>query len=192
MSSERDKILAMVEEGTITPEEANELLEALADTEDQPQVAKPDFSWPDMPQRGQSWQQPFNLALFGSIFGSVLLLSTRKATGLLAVIRALVLWPLTIFAALAAIITYFSKDSPWLHVRVISDGKEEITVSVPFPAQAIQKALSLAREQATSADVREKIDAAAEILAEMDSGDLKDPVVIDINDEGDSVQIYLN
>jgi hypothetical protein len=192
MSSERDKILAMVEEGTITAEEANELLEALADTEDQEQAAEPTFYWPNMPQRGQSWQRPFNLALFGSILGGLLLLSTRKSTGLTAVIRALVLWPLTIFAALAAIITYFTKDSPWLHVRVISDGKEEITISVPFPAQALQKGLSLAREQATSPDVREKIDAAAEILSEMDTGDLKDPIVIDINDEGDSVQIYLN
>ena len=192
MSSERDKILAMVEEGTISAEEANELLEALADTDDQAQADGPTFSWPDMPRRGQSWQRPFNLALFGSLFGGLLLLSTRKSTGFMAVIRVLVLWPLTIFAALAAIITYFTKDSPWLHVRVISDGKEEITISVPFPAQALQKGLSLAREQATSAGVREKIDAAAEILAEMDTGDLKDPVVIDISDEGDSVQIYLN
>lgn len=192
MSSERDKILAMVEEGTISAEEANELLEAIAETENQAPAAAPDFSWPDMPQRGQSWQRPFNAALLGSIFGSFLLLGTRKSSGLVGFIHTFILWPLTIFAGLVAVITYFTKDSPWLHVRILSDGREEFTVSVPFPAQALMKALSVAREQAPNDEVREKIDAAAEILAEMDTGDLKDPVVIDISDEGDSVQVFLN
>ena len=192
MSNERDKILAMVEEGTISAEEANELLEAIEETRDQAPAATPDFNWPDMPRRGESWRRPFNLSLLGSIFGSILLLSTRKSTGFWGFMHRFILWPLTLTAVLIAIITYFTKDSPWLHVRIISDDKEEFTISLPFPASALQTALRIAREQAPNEDVREKIDAAAEILAEMDTGDLKDPVVIDISDEGDSVQVYLN
>jgi hypothetical protein len=191
MSSERDKILAMVEEGTISAEEANALLEAAEERNDQAPPG-PDISWPEMPQRGQSWQRPFNASLIGTIAGGILLFSTRKAEGMWGLFRLLILWPLTIAAGLVTLITYFSKDSPWIHVRVKTHNGEEFTISLPFPAQALMKALSVAREQASSEDVREKIDAAAEILTEMDTGDLKDPVVIDISDKGDSVQVYLN
>jgi hypothetical protein len=189
MSGEREKILAMVEEGRISAEEANELLEAL---EEDNGGQSPDFTWPDLPARGEAWRQPFNASLLGAISGVVVLLSTRNARGLLRLLRTLILWPVTIFAALAAAITYFSKDSPWLHVRVQSRNNPEFKISVPFPAPALNKALQVARSRAPNAEVQEKIDAAAEILAEMDSTDLKDPLVIDISDEGDSVQIYLN
>jgi hypothetical protein len=191
MSNERDKILAMVEEGSITAEEAEELLAALEESSDQAPPA-PDISWPDMPQRGQTWQRPFNASLIGVVSGGVLLLATRKAEGFWGLIRLLVLWPLTIAAGLIALVTYFSKDSPWVHLRVKTHDGKDFSVSLPFPAEGLQKALRFARDQATDDDVREKIDAAAEILAEMDTGDLKDPVVIDISDEGDSVQLFLN
>lgn len=189
MSGERDKILAMLEEGTISAAEANELLEALEEPQEQ-QTA--DFSWPDMPARGEAWQKPFNAALLGAITGGVLLLGTRNASGFMRFIHRFVLWPLTLFAALAAVITYFTKDSPWLHVRVQSDDNPEFKISMPFPAPALQKALDVARSRAPNADVQEKIDAAAEILAEMDAEDRKNPIVIDISDEGDNVQIWLN
>jgi hypothetical protein len=191
MSSERDKILAMVEEGTISAEEANELLEAVEQKENKTPQG-PDFSWPDMPQRGQAWQRPFNISLLGAVTGGLLLLITRKASGFWSFIRLFVLWPLTLTAALIALITYFTKDSPWIHLRVKTHDGQDFAVSLPFPAEGLQKALRFAREQATDENVREKIDAAAEILAEMDTGDLKDPVVIDISDEGDSVQVFLN
>ena len=191
MSNERDKILAMVEEGTITAEEANELLAAVEEGNDQAPPA-PDISWPGMPQRGQTWQRPFNASLMGAISGGVLLLATRKAEGFWGLIRLLVLWPLTLTAGLIALITYFTKDSPWLHLRVKTHDGKDFSVSLPFPAEGLQKALRFAHDQATDDDVREKIGAAAEILAEMDTGDLKDPVVIDISDEGDSVQLFLN
>ena len=195
MSDEREKILAMVEEGTISAEEANELLEAIEDTEETPVQQSDslvDFSWPEMPARGESWQRPFNLALFGTISGATLLLATRKSSGILRLIHTFIFWPLTIFAAIVAVVTFFSKDSPWLHVRVQSKDNPEFTISLPFPAEALQKALSVARSRAPNVDVQEKIDTAAEILAEMDTDDLKDPLVIDISDEGDSVQVYLN
>lgn len=192
MSDERDKILAMVEEGTISAEEANELLEALDESDGQESEAPADFSWPDMPQRGQAYQPAFNVALLGSMIGGFLLLITRKSSGFMGFIHRFIFWPFTVFAILSTIIAYLTKDSPWLHIRVQSEGNPEFKISLPFPADALNKALNVARTRAPNADVQEKIDAAAEILAEMDTSNLKDPLVINISDEGDSVQVYLN
>ena len=189
MNGEREKILAMLEEGTISAAEAHELLEAIEETDE---TEPKDFSWPQMPARGEAWQRPFNLALFGSILGAVLLLATRKTGGLLRFLRLVLLWPLTLFSAAAALITYFSKDSPWVHVRVRSKDGKDFTVSLPFPASALHKAMDVIREQVPDQETQEKLDAAAEILAEMNASDLKNPLIIDINDEGDSVQVYLN
>ena len=155
-------------------------------------MATADFSWPDMPQHGQSWRKPFNLALLGSIIGGMLLLITRKSSGFLGFLHKFILWPLTLTAVLSAVIAFFTKDSPWLHVRVQTEDSPDFSISLPFPAQALNKALNVARSRAPNADVQEKIDAAAEILAEMDTSNLKDPLVINISDEGDSVQVYLN
>ena len=107
-------------------------------------------------------------------------------------IHRFIFWPLTVFAILSTIIAYLTKDSPWLHIRVQSEGNPEFKISLPFPADALNKALNVARTRAPNADVQEKIDAAAEILTEMDTRNLKDPLVINISDEGDSVQVYLN
>ena len=189
MNGEREKILAMLEEGTISAAEAQELLEAIDVTAE---MEAKDFSWPEMPARGEAWQRPFNLALFGSILGAVLLLATRKTGGLLRFLRLVLLWPLTLFSAAAALITYFSKDSPWVHVRVRSKDGKDFTVSLPFPASALHKAMDVIREQVPDQETQEKLDAAAEILAEMNASDLKNPLIIDISDEGDSVQVYLN
>ncbi|MFN2123824.1 MAG: hypothetical protein ACK2UP_10025, partial [Candidatus Promineifilaceae bacterium] len=165
--------------------------QAVGEGESQP-AGGPDFSWPEKLQRERAWQRPFYLSLGGVVTGGVLLLGTRKASGFWGIVRLFVLWPLTLTAAIIALITYFSKESPWIHVRVKSRTGEEFSVSLPFPAEGLQKALRFARDQVEDEDVREKIDAAAEILAEMDTGDLKDPIVIDINDEGESVQVFLN
>jgi hypothetical protein len=192
MSQEQDKIWAMVEEGTITAAEAQDLLTAMNESNDRvPSDKLDDFNWPDMPAREQVWRRSFSAALLGTIFGGTVLLGTRGSGGLLGFIRRFVFWPLTLFAAIAAVITYFSKGSPWLHVRVQSAGSPTFVISLPFPAAAINKALAVARQQAPNEDVREKIDAAAAVLAEMDTSDLKDPLVIDINDEGDRVQVFL-
>lgn len=198
MDQEREKILAMVEEGTLSAAEAQDLLQALEETGDPPQetdhrpLQAADFDWPQMPAQGEAWRRPFNTSLLAAISGAALLLATRGSGGFVRFLHRFLFWPLTIFAALSALITFFSKDSPWLHVRVQSKKDTEFAVSVPFPAGALQSALRAARQRAPNADIQEKIDAAAEILAEMDTGDLRDPLVIEISDEGDSVQIYLN
>lgn len=194
MDDEREKILGMVEEGTISAEEANELLEAIAETEEtaeQEAVETADISWPEMPERGQSWRKPFSMALLGTFTGASLLLATRSSNGIIRFVHRFLFWPLTIFAGITALIAFFSKDSPWLHVRVQSEDSADFRISLPFPAQAMNKALRVARSRAPNEDVQEKIDIAAEILAQMDTSNLQDPLVIDISDEGDNVQVYL-
>ncbi len=191
MADEKEKILAMLEEGTITAAEAEELLAAI-DESDAAEPAIPEVSWPDMLDRGQAWRRPFNLSLFGSLIGGSLLLSTREASGFMRFLRIFIFWPFTLFAAAMALITYFTRESPWLHVRVQSEDSPTFSISLPFPAKAINQALRVARSRAPNADVQEKIDAAVELIAQMDTSNLKDPLVIDISDEGDSVQVYLN
>lgn len=191
MKSESDKILNMLEEGTITADEAQELLDAVDDgAYDQPvsTTAEPP---PNMAKIRSSWRLPFNISLVVMAISGSLLWRTRRAAGILGFIRGLLLLPVTLIAGLSAAILYFSKDGPWVHVRVRSENDSRFALSAPFPIQWIREGLRLVQSQVPDPEVGEKLDAAAEFLQAMESSNLQDPLTIDIRDEGESVEIFL-
>jgi hypothetical protein len=190
MKSESDKILSMLEEGTISASEAEEMLAALEDTASS-STPDPLDTAPDMARIRAGWRTPFNISLLVTAAGGSLLWRKRRASGFGKLFRDLILLPITILGALTAALYYFAKDGPWFHIRLRSAQGERFSFSLPFPLNLMRGALEFARTQADEEEVAEKLDMAAEFLREVEASDFRDPLTIDLKDEGDSVQIYL-
>jgi hypothetical protein len=193
VKSESDKILSMLEEGTITAEEAQELLDAVEVEDSAPPPAGIESAGPppDMDAIKSAWRVPFNISLIVMAISGSLLWRTRRAAGAAGLIRSLLILPATILAALSAIFIYVSKDGPWLHLRVQENSGSRFAISLPFPLHLVRGGLRLAQSQVPDQEAREKIDAAAEFLEAVESSDLQDPLTIDVRENGESVQIYL-
>ena len=191
MKGEREKILAMRAEGTITAEEAEELLAALPPDIEEPLPAAPG-AWGELPARGEAWQRPFAVMVGLTGIGAVKLLITRRSSGVVGFMHRFLIWPFTLLAALGALLIYLSKEAPWLHVRVRRESGERFSFSVPYPGTAVRGALRVARERAESAEAQEQIAAAQEMLAGLDAATSEEPLLVDIEDDGGSIQVYLN
>ncbi|MDX1413739.1 MAG: hypothetical protein R3293_06080 [Candidatus Promineifilaceae bacterium] len=190
MHDEHEKILHMVEEGTITAEEAQELLEAIDEKDGD---SRPFYEDSDL-ARGvrfeKNWQKPFNISLVSAVIGGSIWYRFRKSRGLFSLISTVVFLPITLISLISAILIYISKDGPWLHIRVRSADGERIAVSLPFPQRVLQGGLRFARTQIDDKEVAENLDAFSELLDTIEDSELSDPVSIDIMDNGDNVQIY--
>ena len=147
MDGERDKILKMLEEGTISAEEAEELLAAIEGDYDDPAAVDTVYEGPDMSQFRSYWRRPFTIAAVVLLVSGSGLLGTRGSRGLAGLLRRLLFWPVTLLAALTAVITYLSKDGPWLHMRIRSADGERIAISLPFPLHLLRGALRIATTQ---------------------------------------------
>ncbi|HZD11354.1 MAG TPA: hypothetical protein VE553_08430, partial [Candidatus Binatia bacterium] len=111
MSTERDRILKMVEDGAINATEAAELLAAVEDEAESPESSD---RLPNVAHGDPPWEVPLVAGLVLSAFGLLGLLSGRRA-GVLARVGALV----TVFAGLAAaLVGFWSRNAPWLHINV--------------------------------------------------------------------------
>ena len=190
MNGEKDKILKMLEEGTITAEEAEELLGAVEEDEE-PATISESYDGSNTPQFRSNWQQPFTISMLVLAASGFGLLKTGRSKGLIRLVGRILFLPATIVAALAAVVLYLSKDGPWLHMRIRSSDGDRFSFSLPFPLHILRGGLRLATSQAPDEETREKLDAAAEFLEAVESADISDPVTIDIQDEGDSIQIFL-
>jgi len=191
VKSESDKILSMLEEGTISAEEAQELLDAVEDSPPPPYAMDPDSSRPDMDQVRSAWRVPFNISVIVTAISGSLLWRSRRASGLAKPLLRLFLLPVTIVAGIAALFIYISKDGPWLHLRVQEESGSRFAMSLPFPLHLLRGALRFAQSQVADQDAQEKIDAAADFLEAVETADIQDPLTIDVRENGESVQIYL-
>jgi len=191
MQSEHEKILHMVEEGTITAEEAQELLEAMEDQGFDSGTFDEDFDLPESLDSKKNWQRPFSISMVTAAIGGSLWLRTRRKSGPFSLISTVILLPLTFFAVLFAIVTYIAKDGPWLHIRVRSGEGDRISLSLPFPLNVLRGGLRMARSQIDDDEIGDKVDAVADLLEALETADPRDPVSIDVMDNGDSIQIYL-
>lgn len=191
MKTESDKILSMLEEGSITADEAQELLDAVEDSTPAPPIMEPVDPPPDMDQFRSTWRIPFNISLIVMAISGSLFWRTRRASGPPGLIRRLLFLPVTIIAGITAIFVYISKDGPWIHVRVKEDDGSRFAISLPFPLNLVRGGLRIAQTQVPDPDLREKLDIAADFLEAVEASDIQDPLTVDINDEGDSVQVFI-
>ena len=194
MTDEKDKILSMLEEGAITAEEANVLLEAVEDVgQDAAQTAAPLQQGPP-PDRAvvrEAWRLPFNVSLIVTALAGSLLWRSRRAAGIVRILSTIVLLPLTLISSLSALLFYLSKNGPWLFLRIKSEEGRDFSFSLPFPLDWARGAIDFIQRQEPETDVREKLEMASEFLAAVEASDLQEPVSVDISDEGGHVEVYL-
>lgn len=192
MNGEQDKILHMLQEGTISAEEAQSLLNAVEDSKGG------EDSW-DRPEDvgdhykpRNNWQRPFGFFLVSTTFWGSLLIRSRKAAGFSSFIRILILFPLTFISAVGAWIIYISKDGPWLHLQFRSSENEKLSFSLPFPLNILRGGLQFVNSKIEDDEAGEKLNAASDLLEALEIADYENPVSIDIEEKGNNIQIYVS
>jgi hypothetical protein len=205
------RILEMLEKGTITADEAAKLLEAIAhdegatDTADatadagdhEPIAVEPDqitlgsFE-PDAKRWNRFRQIPFAVAI------TVLVIS---AWGLYALYRQadaritfgwLAVLVLFLFSILATVVTFWMLRAPWMHVRIEERDGKRIAISLPLPLTLANWGLQIARRYVDE-QTAEYLDTSTEFLKVMRQGHGKEakPVMVDIDEDGQRVQVYI-
>lgn len=200
MQEERLRILEMLREGAITPDQAEQLLKALGDealTEpDDDQViilpkgekygATKDAA---LPNTTEWWKVLFGVGIgvFG-FFGFLLL----TFFGFFAF---LCLSPFVLIGGALAAVGLWSKSSHWLHVRVKDSDGTNINISLPLPVKSASWMMKLAQPyiKARSGDDVDlsNIDIAGLISAMGDELSADNPIMVAVDDGGDQVLVYI-
>lgn len=179
METERQRILAMVAAGTISADEANELLGAMG--------AEPARREPptNLPLR-HDWEIPFGAGLVISFFGIAGLLRRQRGfLGSLGAISTLLL------GLVVTAVGISGRSSPWLHVRVRQEEGSNIHFSLPVPLSLAHWLLGIARPYVDD-QTGQYLDGASEFLQTMREGDGREPFSVEIDgDDGEQVLIYL-
>jgi hypothetical protein len=179
METERNRILAMVEAGTISAAEADELLQALG-----PGPAG-EAATQTLPLK-RDWEIPFGAGLVMTFLGLVGLLQRKR--GFLASVGA---WSTFLLGVLVAAAGLGGRNSPWLHVRVQEPQGNNVHLSFPVPLFLAHWLLGLARPY-VDAQTGSYLDGASDFLRALSAGDASEPFSVEIEgDNGEQVLIYL-
>lgn len=204
------QILSMLEQGTITAEEAARLLEATStapstDVEGaagaqegpsqqaaavEPSQVIPGTLAPD----AKRWKR---LQLIPLAVSLAVLIAT--AWGLWAVYRAadaritfgwVVLLLLFLLALGATTLSIWITRAPWLHVRVHQQGGRTIAISLPIPLTLASWGVGIARRYVDE-QTTEYLDASAEFIRAMRrEGRHSEPMMVSVDDDDERVQVY--
>jgi hypothetical protein len=202
--SEKLKILEMLHKGTISPDEASQLLEAIGDLTPEAGVsetAAPPIVSPNMQRFRRFSYIPFGISLF-------LLLLVGWGTWALShqvdgriTAGFVILVILLVFVFLATSLAFAMTRMPWLHVRVQDrsqgrDGetvRKKLAISLPVPLSLAQWGLRIAHRY-VGEDQAANLDVAATMLRTV-GHDLgkpgTDPIIVDVDDEDERVQVYI-
>jgi hypothetical protein len=198
-NEERLHVLQLVNDGTISVEDAEQLLDALDSSAPHPSVPMPGLpakakrkraAPPDMRRFRRYWQYPF---LVGVIMLGVAGLCASNTSLLLVQLCG---WSAFALAALITAVGWVSQWSPWIHVRVQERKGRRFAISLPLPLSIIGWHLKLTKpliRRYANEDAARYLDMATALLVTMDSGLLVDqPITIDVNEpDGDQVQIFI-
>ena len=196
-------ILQMLEQGSISAEEAEKLLAAIGPEDDQSsdagyQVitqdipeAEPYESAPDMNKFRRFWRIPFLVAAGSLLLSTVGLALMYQSAGQVALIGFMCVWSIFVVAFLATLLVLLARKAPWLHVRVQEQGGRKIAISLPLPLRLANWGINIAKyyvpkEQAANLEM------AAVFMSELSNNPDQEPIMINVDDDdGDKVQLYL-
>jgi len=213
MNESKEKILQMLQDGSITPEEADRLLLAVGNAnmeesdgggeneegslpemspDDNAELtdAPPPELPPDFERMRESWQTPFNIVL--GVMATFFVLSMallRSTRGALAFGGKLLL-SIALFAALVAAYIWSSRDGLWLHVRVQSADGSRFRISMPLSTRLLRWGMLTGREYADEQALG-YIDMVETMLEAWEQDPNQDPLFIDVDDGGDKVQVFI-
>jgi hypothetical protein len=203
MSEAQDQILKMLEEGTITAEEANKLLAVLEpDVEtvagdviinDTPayETGEAQIESPDYGRFRRFWRIPFIIAAGSLLLSGLGLAFMYQSDERVAALGFLCIWSIFVLAFVATVLILLSRRAPWLHVRVQEQDGKRIAISLPLPLRIAHWVLGIARPFVPEEQAMHLETAAAFVSAMQENPD-QDPIVIDVDDDdGDKVAIYI-
>ncbi|MBN1680906.1 MAG: hypothetical protein JW966_11500 [Anaerolineae bacterium] len=198
MQEERVQILQMVQGGTITVEQAEQLLALLDDgapaappeLADLPQpVHVPPAAAPDRRRFRRYWEYPVAIGLI--LLGASWLCAASVSPPLLALCG----W---VFVAMAAVVVWvgiWSRWSPWVHVRVREQDGGRFAFSLPVPVSLLGVLvwpLKYIVRPFVDDDTAENINMVTSLLLMMRGLPSDEPIIIDVDEEdGDKVLVYI-
>lgn len=205
MSQER--ILTMLEQGTITTDEATRLLEAISTAEERedsedihspseaPAVERGEPVALGLEPNARKWriiqQIPLVVSLAILILTGWGLYAIYRHAGARITFGWVALFAVFLLACLATVLSVWMVSAPWMHVRIRESDGRRIAISLPVPLTLAAWATRFAR-QYVDQETAGYLDASREFLRTMDK-DRRDalPITVDV-DEGDhQVQVYI-
>ena len=205
MDPSRRRVLRLLDEGLITPAEANALLDALPP--DEPDVERTGSPGarrlavggrvpsdaPDLDRYRASWRITLGIALgVGALAGLSIMPVLNSAGGRFTAGVGCVSAVLAL-AVVTAVLALWSRRARWLHVRIREGGRTQATLSLPVPARWVRLGLRLARGRVGEEAAAQLDAAAARLDLAMDGGSWagSQPLLISVEDAGGSgVHIY--
>lgn len=183
MSAERDRILKMVEDGAIDAAGAAELLAAIENEAERSGSGEYTPVTPSNPP----WEAPFVAGIVLTGFGLLGLMRSRRGN----VLGRIGAWVTLIGGLAAAIVGLWSRDVPWLHIKVQESDGNKIHISLPLLLPLAQRILDLARGF-VDAETAAQLDNAAAFIEGLQRGERQDPVTVEVDDDdGSKVLIYI-
>ena len=196
MSDEQDKVLAMLQDGTIDAEQANELLEALEPEDGKmvvTAVTEATGNIPDMNRYRSFWIAPFVVLSAVTTLLALWLkaLATNRKSKL--PFGFLLVFSLFLFSLGLTVLMFMSRKSTWVHVRVQEKNGTNIAISMPLPLSLASWAIDYAR-QFVEGEALDNLEMAATAIAaaqESFNDANADPIMINVDDEDAQVQVFI-
>ncbi|MCB9423226.1 MAG: hypothetical protein H6667_25745 [Ardenticatenaceae bacterium] len=199
MSEARKQVLQMLQDGKLTAEQAQELLQALEPTTEEPQeaiegeVVQP-VEPPDMERFRRFWQYPFFIALAVLVAVGLGLRSLYQASEGMMTFWLFCVSGIFALTFILTVLAFMSRSAPWVHVRVKEKTGRKIAISLPLPMGLAQWGIGIARNFVPETE-QGNLDMAAEFIRSA-RHDLKgpgtEPLMINVDDEdGDQVQVFI-
>lgn len=193
MSDERDKVLAMVQDGTIDAAQANELLEALEPEDDGMVITETSGDIPNMQRYRSFWIAPFVVLSAMTTLLALWLraIATNRKSRL--PFGFLLVLSLFLFSLGLTILMFMSRKSTWVHVRVQEKDGANVAISMPLPLSLASWALDFAREF-VEGEALDNLEMAATAIAaaqENFNDPSADPIMINVDDEDAQVQVFI-
>ncbi len=198
MSEERRKILEMVQDGTVTPEQGTALLDLVADST----AAGADQATPVAtairggPRGRPDWvARTCHYWIYGLAAGLLVMLAGGTVVSAAYQQERITGWTwlfgwLPFSVGLATItIAFWSRTAPWIHLRVLSPS-DRVFLGFPVPLRLAALALGIARRWVPK--LRDTaLDEAILVLADGLADDQPIMIEVDERGKGEHVQIYI-
>ncbi|NLF75344.1 MAG: DUF2089 domain-containing protein [Chloroflexi bacterium] len=197
MDDEQRRILQMVQEGAITPDEAARLLDALVEEalpaagDGSPAPAPAPARAPDdviapgpAPRFRRYWEVPFAVGL-------ILLGLAGVCVSSVSGVLLLCGWSAFVVAAIIALAGWWSRSAAWVHVRIRESDGDRLSFSLPLPMGLAGWGLGLAQRYVDD-DTRANLDVAAGLLDMFRAADSNEPMTVEIDEEdGDHILVHI-
>ncbi|MEM7330983.1 MAG: hypothetical protein AAF490_02750 [Chloroflexota bacterium] len=203
MNNAHEHVLQMLQDGKISAEDAEKLLTALDVSEQPPHDDEQSLTGDVIPTNPDPpnfdwfrtfWRVPFFVSAAFSLLFGLWLRSVYQSSGGAVTFGFICLWSFFMLSLVATAVSFLSRQSPWLHLRVKPNNGPRLRLSFPLPVRIASVGISFAQgfvpnsEKANLEVVAGFLQGARESLT---NGEV-DPIFIDVDDDdGDQVQVFI-